>query len=117
MLYKVKYLFLSLFLITVCSGLTISMVEAQAAPTVAKLAKDFSVSPKLLKKFSKAGLSGVDLGNGLKIAKEVSSVKNLDINDAAEQVLGLKRDGKEWPDIAKQLEVELPKGLDAIQGN
>ena len=116
-MYYVKRLFLSLFLVIALSSPTISVVEAQAAPTVAKLAKDFSVSPKLLKKFSKAGLSGVDLGNGLKIAKEVSSVKNLDINDAAEQVLGLKRDGKEWPDIAKQFEIELPKGIDVLQRN
>lgn len=110
-MYRIKYLLLSIFLIAAFPSFTISDVHAQAASSVAKLAKDFSVSPKMLTKFSKAGLSGVDLGNGLKIAKDVSKVKNLDINEAAEQVLGLKRDGKDWPDITKQFGVELPKDL------
>ena len=110
-MYRLKYLSLFLFLITAFPVITISEVNAQAATNIAKLAKDFSVSPKLLKKFNKGGLSGVDLGNGLKIAKEVSNVKNLEINDAAEQVLGLKQDGKDWTEITKQFGVELPKGI------
>ena len=114
-MYRVKYLLVSMFLMTAFSGFTASDVSAQAAPTVAKLAKDFSVSPKLLNKFTKAGLSRVDLGNGLKIAKEVSSVKNLEMNKAAEQVLGLKQGGKGWPDIANELGVELPKGMEVLQ--
>lgn len=106
---RIKYLFLVIALVV--SGVTTLDVDAQAAPTLAKLAKDFKVSPKLLTKFSKAGLSGADLGNGLKVAKEVANVKSLDMNDAAEQVLNLKQGGKGWPDIAKEFEVDLPKGV------
>ena len=91
-------------------------VQAQGKPNIAKLAKDFSVSPKLLQKFRKAGMKVSDIGEGLKIAKDVSKIKNLDINDAAEQILGLKQDGKEWTDITKEFGVELPKGIESLMG-
>ena len=113
-MFKIKYLVLAL-LLTVSGGLTLE-AGAQAAPTVAKLAKDFSVSPKLLRKFSKAGMSVKDLGSGLKIAKEVSNLKNLSIDDAAERVLNLRQGGKNWGDIAGELGVDLPAGIDAAEG-
>ncbi len=112
-MFRVKYTFLALLFAV--SSLMITDANAQAAG-VAKLAKEFSVSPKLLTKFSKAGLSGVDLGNGLKIAKEVANVKDLKIDDAVEQVLSLKQGGKDWSDIAKNFGVELPEGVDALEG-
>lgn len=112
-MYRVKYVFLAL-VFAVSSVMTIE-ANAQAA-SIAKLAKEFSVSPKLLTKFSKAGLSGADLGSGLKIAKEVANVKDLKIDDAVEQVLSLKQGGKDWPDIAKNFGVELPGGMDALEG-
>lgn len=88
--------------------------HAQAAGTVAKLAKDFSVSPKMLTKFSKAGLSGIDLGKGLSLAKEIAQAKSLDLGEIADQVLNLKQDGKDWADIAKGFDVELPQNFDSI---
>lgn len=109
-MFQAKYIFLVLVL--VISGVMTLDANAQAASTVAKLAKDFKVSPKLLTKFSKAGLSGVDLGNGLKIAKDVADVKSLQMNDAAEQVLNLKQGGKDWSDIAQEFGIELPQGID-----
>jgi hypothetical protein len=112
-MFRVKYVFLAL-VFAVSSMMTIN-ANAQAA-SIAKLAKEFSVSPKLLTKFSKAGLSGADLGSGLRIAKEVANVKDLKIDDAVEQVLSLKEDGKDWPDIAKNFGVELPQGMDALEG-
>ena len=108
-MFRAKYLILVLVL--ALPSLVTLEVDAQAAPAVAKLAKDFNVSPNLLAKFSKAGLSRADLGDGLKIAKEVANVKNLKMDDAAEQVLGLKQRGQEWPAIAKEFGVELPTGV------
>jgi len=85
-------------------------VQAQPKPkpNITKLAKDFGVSPKLLQKFRKAGMKASDISDGLKISQQVSKLKNIDIGDAVEQVLGQKLDGKEWSDIAKQFDVELP---------
>ena len=113
MIFRVKYILLAL--VFAVSGMMTIEANAQAAG-IAKLAKDFSVSPKLLTKFSKAGLSRADLGSGLQIAKEVANVKDLKIDDAVEQVLSLKEGGKDWPDIAKSFGVELPMGMDALEG-
>jgi hypothetical protein len=113
MIFRLKYILLAL-VFAVSSMMTIE-ANAQAGG-IAKLAKEFSVSPKLLTKFSKAGLSRADLGSGLQIAKEVANVKDLKIDDAVEQVLSLKEGGKDWPDIAKNFGVELPKGMDALEG-
>ena len=101
-----------LSLLLILPGAMISEVNAQSSAAVAKLAKDFNVSPKLLTQFRKAGLSRVDLGNGLKIAKQVSGAKNLKMNDAATQVLSLKQGGKGWADIAKEFDIDLPTDLD-----
>jgi hypothetical protein len=107
---KFKHMVLALAL--ALAGAMSLEVSAQVGPSVAKLAKEFSVSPKLLTKFSKAGLNAKDLRNGLKIAEDVSKVKNLNFDDAAEQVLKLKEGGKDWPDISRDFGIELPKGLE-----
>jgi len=100
---------LLLSLLLVFTGAMNLDVEAQSGPNIAKLAKDFSVSPKQLTKFSKKGLNIADLGNGLKIARDASKIKNLKMEDVLEKVLGSKADGKNWPDIAGDFGIELPK--------
>lgn len=111
-------LFKIMFFTTLLAFSSAMYVEVQAQPktNIAKLAKDFSVSPKLLQKFRKSGMKVSDISEGLKIAKDVSKIKNLDINDAAEKILGLKQGGKEWPDIAKDFGVELPKSIESLMG-
>ena len=75
-----------------------------------------------------ARLFGIDLPNekrvdiGLTrvygIGRVISAkiLKDLNIDDAVEQVLSLKEGGKDWADIAKNFGVELPMGMDALEG-
>ena len=89
------------------TSLTALQVSAQSAPEIAKLAKDFNVSPKVLSKFSKAGLSSSDLKSGLELAKQVVNSGDLKIDEAVNQIFSLKQDGKDWEAIAKEFDVTL----------
>ena len=96
----------------VISGFVAVHAPAQASGTEAALsalANQFSVSPDLLGKFSKMGLSNVDLGQGLQLAKSIVGKGQLSMGDAAEKVLSLKGEGKDWMQIAKDFDVELPE--------
>lgn len=105
---------LSLVLAFALASLSPLQAVSQPGPSVAKLAKDFSVSPKLLTRFSKSGLSSLDLGKGLSLAKDISGKKNLNMEEVVEQVLDLKQRGQDWPDITKNFGVDLPAGFDSL---
>lgn len=107
---RFKYLVMACALVV--SGLMAVHTPAQAAGgavALKALAQQFSVSPDLLQKFSKMGLSNVDLSNGLQLAKSVVAKGDLGIGDAAEKVLSLKGEGQDWAEIAKGFDVELPE--------
>lgn len=108
-MFKLKYLVLA-FMLTVAGPLALQapVQAAEGGAVIKALAKQFNVSPDLLQKFSKMGLSKVDLSNGLQLAKSIAGKGQLDISDAAEKVLGLKGEGKDWMEIAKEFDVELP---------
>lgn len=82
---------------------------AEGSAAIQALAKKFSVSPDLLQKFSKMGLSHADLSDGLKLAKSITGKGKLSISDAAEKVMSLKGEGQDWAQIAKKFDVELPE--------
>lgn len=108
-MYKLKYLVVALALVV--SGQIVLQAPVQAAggsAAITALAKQFSVSPDMLQKFSEMGLSHVDLGNGLQLAKSIVGKGDLNISDAAEKVFSLKGEGKDWMQIAKDFDVELP---------
>ena len=93
------------------SGLMVVHAPAQASGTdaaLSALANQFNVSPDLLGKFSKMGLSKVDLGHGLQLAKSIVGKGELSMGDAAEKVLSLTGEGQDWMQIAKDFDVELP---------
>ena len=104
--------FLILALALVISILPAQDAFAQSAPSIAKLAKESNVSPNILTKFRKGGLTDADLSNGLKLAKEANASTGMKMDEAAEKILNLRKEGKAWPDIASDLEVKLPKGID-----
>ena len=49
-----------------------------------------------------------DIGNGLQLAKSIVDKGELSIGDAAEKVLNLKGEGKDWMQIAKDFDVDVP---------
>lgn len=108
-MYRFKYFVMAMALVV--SGLVALQAPVQAAggaAAIKAMAKQFSVSPDMLQKFSKMGLSNADLGNGLQLAKSIVSKGDLNISDAAEKVFSLKGEGKDWTQIAKDFDVDLP---------
>ena len=107
----IRFKALLLAAVVALSGLAAVHSTAQAAGggvALKALANQFSVSPDMLQKFSKMGLSNVDLSNGLQLAKSIVGKGELNIAEAAEQVLSLKGEGQDWAQIAKDFGVDLP---------
>ena len=114
-MYKFRYLVMAFALVFV--GLTALQGPVQAAEgsaAIQALAKKFSISPDLLQKFSKMGLSHSDLSDGLNLAKSITGKGKLSISDAAEKVMSLKGEGQDWAQIAKKFDVELPDSVFGI---
>ena len=105
---RFKYLLVAAVLAVSGTVAVHAPVQASGGVALKAMAKQFSVSPDLLTKFSKMGLSNVDLSNGLQLAKSIVDKGDLKIGEAAEKVLSLKGDGKDWAQIAKDFDVELP---------
>ena len=78
--------------------------QSASSPQLAKLAKQFNVSPGKLAKFSDMNIN--DIKSGLEMAKNLSSKGDLSMDAALDKVMGAAADGQDWGSIASDLDID-----------
>ena len=78
--------------------------QSASSPQLAKLAKQFNVSPGKLARFSDMNIN--DIKSGLEMAKNLSSKGDLSMDAALDKVMGAAADGQDWGSIASDLDID-----------
>ena len=78
--------------------------QSASSPQLAKLAKQFNVSPGKLAKFSDMNIN--DIKSGLEMAKNLSGKGDLSMDAALDKVMGAAADGQDWGSIASDLDID-----------
>ena len=84
--------------------------QSASSPQLAKLAKQFNVSPGKLAKFSDMNIN--DIKSGLEMAKNLSSKGDLSMDAALDKVMGAAADGQDWGGIASDLDIDAVDAAD-----
>jgi hypothetical protein len=97
--------------LTIVSWTLLFSIPVYAQPSIGtaqitKLARQFNISPDILSKFTSMSLE--DMKGGLDIAKNLSGMGGLSMDDAVSQVMGALAGGKDLGSVASEFGVDMP---------